>query len=295
MRQGDTENRSAVLELPARAKYRLIDCGMGWKLESFGSKVLARPSAVSMWRKKGAESAWKDADATYIPKKGWEFSKQRFEEWQADFDEIKLTLRLQDNGQIGVFPEHALYIGRLEEALRSTKAKQPKVLNLFAYTGLASLVALRVGAQVTHVDLSKKALDWASSNFRINDISAGQVRMICEDAVAFAERERRRGKRYDVVIVDPPSFSRITKNSYWKLEESLNGLMETCVSLLAGKSSSLVFTCHDPGVSPEMLRNICADYIGEKGNSSVAGELILPDSHGRGMPSGCYCFASITY
>lgn len=157
---------------------------------------------------------------------------------------IRLRLRLQSNGQVGVFPEHWLYadfIRRRLELQQQVEARPPRVLNLFAFSGMASVVCARAGALVTHVDISKRALEWAQTNFEINALPQSSVRLIREDALAFMKKEQRRGNVYDFIITDSPSFSRISDSQTWELEQELPGLLQTGLSLLAATNSCFSF------------------------------------------------------
>ena len=244
--------------------YELLDSGNGEKLERFGRVIIRRPSSVCIW-KPGKKELWNKVDAIYDPKAvSWKVSKGKVQDlvWETIFADCRLRLRLQDNGQVGVFPEHASYLPKLLKSFNSEGQKAPKVLNLFAFTGLATLFFRAKSAEVTHVDLSKKVIGWAKDNMDLQSAAAGSlpaVRWICEDAVAFLKREVRRESQYDGIVIDPPSFSRITKNDFWKVADILQELVECCAALLKSHGRFLALTCHDPGISAPMLGNLLHD------------------------------------
>lgn len=270
--------------------YELLDSGDGEKLERFGRIVVRRPSSVCIW-KRAKKDLWNKPDAFYDPKAAiWKVSRGQVQDlvWETVFAGCRLRLRLQDNGQVGVFPEHASYLPRLLENF-STEEHQPlKVLNLFAFTGLATLFFRAKSAEVTHVDLSKKVIGWAKDNVELQSAACGPfpaVRWICEDAVAFLEREVRRGNSYDGIVIDPPSFSRISKNDFWKVADILPSLVQSCAALLKSHGKFLALTCHDPGISAPMLGNLIHDHF-QSGRVEPL-ELSIPEKGSeRLLPAG---------
>jgi 23S rRNA (cytosine1962-C5)-methyltransferase len=267
-------------------KYKLVDSGEGEKLESFGNILVRRPSSLAIWAK-NKPYLWDKADASFDPKKAlWIFKSHtsgltKDLAWNCIFTDNTLKLRFQDNGQVGVFPEHASYLDSLYD-----KAGEPiKVLNLFAFTGLATLFFREKGAQVTHVDLSKKVISWAKENVDLQKEGLPDVRWVLDDAVAYIRREVRRESNYDGVIIDPPSFSRISKNDFWKIEEVLPELMQLCSKLLNKHGKFLAFTCHDPGISAKMLTNLIHDNFDS--GQVEARELEIPEYDSkRVLPAG---------
>lgn len=249
---------------PPRLGYELLDSGAGKKLERFGDKRIIRPSSLCIWNRRLAEADWKSADAEYDHKAGWKFRAQKFEEWDCTCDGFTLRLRTQDNGQVGFFPEHSLYMPKLEQVVRTIsglRTRPARVLNLFAYTGMASIVVAKAGGHVTHVDLSKKALDWASINFGLNSAPAGAYRLIREDAGEFVERESRRGNKYDIIITDPPSFSRVTAKKTWQLEEVIVPMTRALTAILESDRAALFFTCHHADVTGPTVSNLLFDFL----------------------------------
>ncbi len=277
-------------------EYQLIDSGDGEKLEQYGSIRLARPSSVCIWKKRLPSAEWKKADATFDAKnEKWVFKSKNFECWQMTQAGCLMELRLQTNGQVGLFPEHSFCLPQLAEAIEKIKAveKQVKVLNLFAYTGMASVFCAQREAEVCHVDLSKKALTWVSRNLELNGIENNKVRLICDDALKFLEREVKRGNRYEIVIVDPPSFSRISKTQFWKLEDAIAELVSTCTKALNPEHHALLLTCHHPGLTCEMLANLLTDNPQTKADQIVRKEMGLEEvGSGRILSTGSMAFTA---
>lgn len=287
--QTDLEARNIFL-----GNYELLDSGEGEKLERFGTKVLRRPSSICLW-KKGSPKSWAGAHANFIPKSGWKFNGPEFETWVQAFGPFKLELRLQTSGLVGVFTEHLSYFKKIEAKILELQAqgkKNPRVLNLFAYTGAASVWAASLGCQVTHVDLSKKALTWADNNFKLNKINPAQLRLIPEDALKYVAKELRKNSVYDIVIVDPPTFSRIEKNQSWQLEEVIAKIIADCVGLIDKNHGGVFITCHDPMLSPQILQNILRDEV-KSPTADIGGyDLSIPEANSkRLLPAGHFAWA----
>lgn len=270
--------------------YELVDSGGGEKLERFGSRLLARPSNLCIWNKAGAKQSWDKADARFEPGRGWVFKKDSFQSWEIRVCGCLIELKLQSNGQIGFFPEHASYLDELANKFQSFKevgVNSPQCLNLFAYSGLATVFCAQHGVRVTHVDLSKRVLEWTKRNCSLNRVAASQIRFILEDAIAFLAKEGKRQKKYEVVIADPPSFSRVSKSKHWKLSESLPGLVKACFEVLNPEQHIFVLSCHEPELSAEMLANVVIDSGGSKEQVIIKREMSLLEAGGaRRMPAG---------
>ena len=266
--------------------YELIDSGDGARLERFGDRVLIRPSKFSVWKRRNP-AAWSKAHAEFDHKKGWRFFGEKFGEWEVRGKDATLILRLQENGQIGLFPEHLSYLDELQQAVRTLKEKseEVRVLNLFAYTGVASIVAAKGGATVTHVDLSKKVLEWASENFKRNDLTG--IRFIKEDALTFVERELRRGNTYHIIIADPPSFSRISPKEEWTLETVLSSFIRDLAKLLVPQHHALFLTSHHFESGGMVMANLLLDSLND-GESEVRSRELAIKEHAteRRLPAG---------
>lgn len=271
--------------------YTLLDSGDGEKLEQFGSTILRRPSSLSSWRKRLPASAWDAAKATYQPPDRWSFSGNRFGEFAVSIQEISLQLELNSNGQIGIFPEHALYLPLVGETISSmskTKGRPLRVLNLFAYTGLASLFCAQRGdVAITHVDLSKRAIEWAKKNAQLNSIPETKIRWIVDDALAFMAREARKGQTYDIIIIDPPSFSRVSKKNSWTLEEKTPEIMTLLLNVLDPEAGEVFFTNHASASVSEVARNIALDAFNDRGVTISIESLALKEKNTeRVLPAG---------
>ncbi|WKZ57888.1 MAG: class I SAM-dependent methyltransferase [Bdellovibrionota bacterium] len=263
--------------------YALLDSGEGEKLERLGPVTLARPCSVALWRRR-CPAAWSGA-ARYAPKTHWLGAPT--EPWKMQLGSVHCLVRCQNNGQIGVFPEHLSYFPWLSLVTKSVtemKARPARVLNLFAYTGLASILCALQGAEVTHIDNSKAVLSWARENAAMNRIPAEKLRLLCDDALAFIEREARRGNRYDVIIADPPSFSRPTKGKSWDLEEVVGPLLKSMTALFESTGSALVLSSHHQALTATVLQNLLFDFVAADTKTIP---LALKESSGiRTIPSG---------
>lgn len=270
-------------------EYELLDSGENAKLERFGERTLIRPSKFSVWSRARSADLWRGADAVFEPKQGWRFHKQRFDSWRMNGQPDGLLLRLQDNGQIGFFPEHASYLPLLANDIREYAQKlqrAPRVLNLFAYTGMATMAALRAGASVTHVDLAKKTLDWAQANFEAAKLE--RPRFIREDAISFLRREVKRGNTYEVVIADPPSFSRVSAQEEWSLDQVLADLVSLLVQVVAPEQHTIFLTSHHFESGGHVMANLLWDAYGRKKAVTIeTRELAINESASpRVLPAG---------
>ncbi len=270
--------------------YSLLDSGDGRKLERFGDIVIDRPSSLSAWRKRN-DAIWESADATYSPPDRWEAQRTSFRSWKASVAGVELELELMSNGQLGIFPEHALYLPRIGAALEQTRSrgrKPVRVLNLFAYTGLATaFCAKHSDVLVTHVDLAKRAIDWAKRNVQLNTSASDRVRWIVDDALAFMAREARKSNAYDIIIIDPPSFSRVSKTASWTLEEKTPDIVNLVLDVLAPEAGVVFFTNHSAASTSDVARNIALDRFSDQGVEIAIEPLSLKEERtDRTMPAG---------
>jgi 23S rRNA (cytosine1962-C5)-methyltransferase len=239
--------------------YELIDSGNLFKLERFGNYTVQRPSSVALWQPRKSLREWKDlASATFFPTNTWEKKKTAREQWQLNISEdLTISVRLQKNGQIGLFPEHYSYLNKIADwsfNFREQYGRAPNVLNLFAYTGLASLFLLHLGCKVTHVEIQSTVLKWFQENLALNNLSgAKNLRIINEDAYAFVRRENKRGKTYDLIIADPPSFSRLSSGKAVKLTELASTFITDIAQLTSKK---IIFTAHDTTLPAETVLSV---------------------------------------
>lgn len=271
--------------------YTLIDSGEGRKLERFGSRSISRPSSLSTWRRRESDAVWDKADASYLPPDRWDFGRSTFSSWEVTIAGVQLSLELMSNGQLGIFPEHALYLPHVRssvERLGASGTKPLRVLNLFAYTGLATCFCAGLpNVTVTHVDLAKRAIEWAKKNASLNAIPDTKIRWIVDDALGFMSREHRKGSTYDIVIIDPPSFSRVSKNNSWTLEEKAPDIVELTLSVLNPEAGAVFFTNHSTASTSDVVRNIALDKYNDRGvEISIDSLSLQEESTQRLLPAG---------
>ncbi len=268
--------------------YELLDSGENMKLERFGEIILARPETQALWSTQKPE-LWKEAHATFTfenKKGGWKIKKPVPESWELTRGPIHFLARLTSFKHTGVFPEQEPNWVWIKDQVKALTA--PKVLNLFGYTGIASLAAAHPGASVTHVDASKQSLDWAHENARLSNIPEDQIRWILDDAFAFAKREVRRGAEYDGIILDPPAFGRGAKGEVWKIEDLLPELLETLKTLLKDAPGSFfLLNGYAAGYAPRSFAQAVESVFGNVTGES--GELYIQESSSeRVIPAGIY-------
>jgi 23S rRNA (cytosine1962-C5)-methyltransferase len=227
---------------PEWAEYELLDSGEGKKLERFGEYVLVRPEPQARWAAALPAGRWQAADGEYVkaangPRGEWKFRKSIPARWEMRRGNLRFWVQPAPSGHVGVFPDQACHWDWLAEVTRRA-ARPVKVLCLFGHTGLATLTAAAAGAEVTHVDASRKAVAWARENQRLSGLGERPIRWVVEDALTFVRREARRGNQYDAIVLDPPKFGRGPAGEMWKLEESLPELLGACGKVL---SASPVF------------------------------------------------------
>jgi 23S rRNA (cytosine1962-C5)-methyltransferase len=275
------ERLPVILEVAPNADYALIDSGAGRKLEQYGPYRIVRPEGQAIWQPSLPERDWTNVDAVFTgdtDEEGmgrWRFPKAPLgETWPMRHDGLDYLGRFTSFRHVGVFPEQASHWAHMEGLIRA--ARRPvKVLNLFGYTGLASLVAARAGAEVTHVDASKKAVQWARENQQLARLGDRPIRWIVDDAVKFAEREARRGSRYDIVLLDPPAYGRGPKGEVWQLFEDLPALVDTCRAILTPKPLAVVLTAYSIRASFFAIHALMRDAFAGMGGVVESGELVI--------------------
>jgi len=271
--------------------YELLDSGDGMKLERYGDVIVSRPETQAIWKPAQPE-LWKKAHATFEWKDGkstWELSSQVPESWALSWNDVKFTARLTAFKHTGIFPEQETNWQWMDKVIKDNEAPTSlKVLNLFGYTGIASVVAAKAGAQVTHIDASKQSLDWAHDNARLSGITEGQIKYLFEDAARFAEREVRRGNKYDGIILDPPAFGRGAKGEVWKIEEDLQKLIATTKELLSEKPGSFyLLNGYAAGYNARSFAQLIESIFGNVDGNY--GDLNIKESDSeRVIPAGMY-------
>lgn len=278
--------------------YQLLDSGDGRKLEQFGERIIDRPSTLCAWRRRQSSHLWQRAHARYVHDKGWEHESTLSRTWQAQIQGTLLELELLSNGQVGLFPEHALYLSHIKETISKLKKDSEqgiRILNLFAYSGLATAFCANIDrCHVTHVDLSKRAIEWAKRNAELNKISSERTRWIVDDALGFMAREARKSQVYDIVIIDPPSFSRLSKKNSWTLDEKAAEITELVLSITQGERAAIYFTNHSSASTADIVRNIALDHLGDDAVDYTTQSLAIGETSSRRLlPAGALIMLSL--
>ncbi|XEC92652.1 class I SAM-dependent methyltransferase [Paenibacillus tarimensis] len=271
--------------------YELLDTGDGDKLERWGSVVLRRPDPQIIWPITQEDAEWRQADARYHRSSSgggqWEFRRQLPERWTISYGPLRFQIRPTNFKHTGLFPEQAVNWSWMMDKIRG--AERPiRVLNLFAYTGGATVAAASAGAEVCHVDAAKGMVQWAKENIQLSGLESQPVRFITDDVFKFVQREQRRGKQYDAIIMDPPSYGRGPGGEMWKLEQNLFPFLETCMTILSDRPLFVLVNSYTTGLSPTVLHNLLQMTIGRKfGGKIHCGEIGLPITRsGLHLPCG---------
>jgi 23S rRNA (cytosine1962-C5)-methyltransferase len=280
-----TRRAPVMLATDGWADYALLDTGDGQKLERYGRYRIVRPEEQAMVSPRRPSEEWERADAHFVgigdDEAGgrWRYQKPVPETWRMEYDGVAFLGRFTNFRHVGVFPEqvsHWQWI--MAEIARATRPL--RILNLFAYTGIVSLLAARGGAEVTHVDASKKAIAWARENQALSNLGQAKVRWICDDATKFAEREVRRGSRYDGIILDPPKFGRGPKGEVWDIFANLKPLLLACRTLLSDKPAFLIITAYSIRSSFVAIDELAAEVLAGLAGTLESGELLLREQGG---------------
>lgn len=271
--------------------YQLLDSGDGRKLERFDSVVLDRPCSQAVWRPAQRSSLWREADATFTRETKdafWTFRNQPNPDWQVTIDGLRFGLQPTDFGHVGIFPEHRRAWQWIADSATGCAPGELEVLNLFAYSGGATLAAARAGFKVCHLDASKKMLQWARDNAALNGLQDAPIRWICDDVNKFLKREQRRGRRYAGIILDPPSFGRGTRHEIFKIDNHLRELLDDCRQLLSEDPRFIFLSCHTPGYTPVVLDHLLVQMLGGHPGRIETGEMTLTGDGALAIPSGSY-------
>ena len=268
--------------------YEVLDTGDGMKLERWGKVILSRPDPQVIWPKSRPE-LWAKADARYhrSDKGGgeWEFLKKLPERWTVKYGSLEFYVHPTNFKHTGLFPEQAVNWDWMQSLIR--ERGECRVLNLFGYTGGATMACAAAGAHVTHVDAAKGMVQWAGENRALSKIPETNVRWIVDDAIKFVEREIRRGSRYDGILMDPPSYGRGPKGEIWKLENELYGLVDKCAGVLSDHPLFVLVNSYTTGLQPAVLSNILSLTVQKRFGGSVdAAEVVLPVNGGTVLPCG---------
>jgi 23S rRNA (cytosine1962-C5)-methyltransferase len=288
--RGPARRTPVILQTDGWSDYALLDSGNGEKLERYGAYRIVRPEAQALWTPRRAAAEWASADARFVGigdddgsgegarEDGgrWRYQRPLGETWPLAYDGVPFLGRFTSFRHVGVFPEQAAHWDWMRDAIAG--ARRPlKILNLFAYTGVASLICAKAGAEVTHIDASKKAIGWARENQTLGKLDELKIRWICEDAKKFVAREARRGSRYDGIILDPPKFGRGPNGEVWDIFTDLKSLLGACVGLLTERPLFLVLTAYSIRASFYSIDELMAECLTGHGGLLESGELVLAE------------------
>lgn len=277
-------DKPGVMRTTGWGDYALMDSGNGRKLERYGPYSVVRPEPQCLWAPKLPAEIWEKADAVFDPTDEedagrWRFKAQPKDTWPMAWGDVRYKGRFTAFRHLAFFPEQAANWAWLDGKVRAFEG-QPRVLNLFGYTGVASLVCAAAGAAVTHVDASKKAIGWARENAALSGLDDRPIRWICEDARRYVQREVRRGNRYDGIILDPPKYGRGPDGEIWKLFENLPELAGLCAELLSDTASFLLLNAYAERISGAALAGLLSDKLADRGGTIEWGELALTQDDG---------------
>lgn len=261
-------------------EYELIDCSGGERLERWGKEILIRPDPQVIWNTAKVHKTWANASARYFRSKSgggqWENYRKMPPYWQVSYKDLKFNIKTMGFKHTGLFPEQAVNWDYTRQVIR-TAGREVKVLNLFAYTGGATLACLAEDASVVHVDASKGMVAWAKENAVSSGLAGKKVRWIVDDCIKFVQREIRRGNRYDIIIMDPPSYGRGPGGEVWKLEEELYAFVALCAQMLSDDPIMVLLNSYTTGLSAAVMQYILSAVIGKKyGGTVQCDEIGLP-------------------
>ncbi|MCI8272528.1 MAG: SAM-dependent methyltransferase [Clostridia bacterium] len=273
--------------------YKIIDMADGQKLEKWGDVILSRPDPQIIWKERTYPQRWKEANATYHRSKTggglWEYNKKTPSQWKIKYKELTFNIKPMGFKHTGLFPEQAVNWDWMMQKIRDEK-RDIKVLNLFAYTGGATVACGAAGASVCHVDSSKGMVAWAKENVIVSGLDKKPIRYIVDDVVKFVNREIRRGNKYDAIIMDPPSYGRGANGEVWQFENNIYELLELCTKVMSEKPLFVLINSYTTGISSKSLENILNLTIGKKYKGNItSGEVGLPMENSKlVLPCGIY-------
>ncbi len=274
-------------------EYQLLDSGGGQKLEQFGPYRLSRPEPRAIWKKALDEESWTSADAVYIPaEKGggghWEFQRDFDKRWKMGYKDLDFWIEIDASKQVGVFPENATHWDWIGKQVKKHEGTC-NVINLFGYTGLATLAAAHAGAEVTHVDSSKRAVRFGKENQFLSGLETAKVRWMVDDALKFIQRETRRGNKYDGLIMDPPKYGLGPNKERWEFFKQFSVLCENARAILSENPRFVVVTAYALESPPEVLEESMQSMMRRKGGEFEFGDLITAEkSAGRRLNNSIY-------
>lgn len=271
--------------------YELLDCSDGERLERWGDVILIRPDPQVIWKTPKKHPMWKNANARYLRSSTggghWEILRKTPDSWRITYKDLSLNVKTMGFKHTGIFPEQAVNWDYTAEIIK--KAGRPvRVLNLFSYTGGATVACLKAGAQVVHVDASKGMVAWAKENAAASSVADRPVRWIVDDCIKFVQREIRRGNKYDIIIMDPPSYGRGPGGEVWKLEDEVYSFVELCTRVLSDDPLMVLINSYTTGLSPAVMQYILGALVVPQFGGEVTGsEIGLPVTRtGMVLPCG---------
>lgn len=295
----DSVQRPALLLADRWEDYQLIDCGDGMKQERWGEYTLVRPDPQIIWPRHGAKpgAPWADWDAYYHRSESgggrWETRRKLPDNWKLTYPSLGLTFKIHPTSfkHTGLFPEQAVNWEWFSARIKTARAagRDVSVLNLFGYTGAASVAAAKAGASVCHVDAAEGMVKWCRENAALSGLAEAPIRYIADDCLKFARREIKRGRRYDAIIMDPPTYGRGTTGEMWRLEDHLWELLVECRALLSDQPLFFLINAYTARLSPTVVANLLAELLHDRGGAITAGEVGLPiQRDGKILPCGIY-------
>ena len=272
--------------------YELIDCSSGEKLERWTREILIRPDPQVIWKSEKENRLWYQPSARYVRSRTgggkWQTYKRIPDAWQVRYKDLTFNIKTMGFKHTGLFPEQAVNWDYTRQLIRESGREEVKVLNLFAYTGAATVACLKEGANVVHVDASKGMVQWAKENAKLSAVDDGNVRWIIDDCMKFVQREIRRENKYDIIILDPPSYGRGPKGEIWHLEDSIYDFVKLVSQVLSDDPIMVLLNSYTTGLSASVMKYILDDVITkDKGGKVEADEIGLPvSSNGQVLPCG---------
>lgn len=274
-----------ILSTPGWEDYELLDTGDEHRLERFGKYILVRPDPQIIWRPRLSKSEWLKADAIFAKEKEQWINRNNVpQKWLLQYDNLKFYCQLTPFKHTGVFPEQLLQWEWMREKITNAK-RELNILNLFAYTGIASLVAAAAGAKVTHVDASRPTIGWAKENQLTSKLENKPIRWILDDAIKFVEREIKRGVRYDGILMDPPIYGHGPNGEKWNFNISFPKLLDLCRQALSDQPVFVLINAYAISASALMLENCLKDFAEDLGGTIEAGELALEEKNSKRLLS----------
>lgn len=302
--------RPALLVADRWQDYQLIDCGDGMKQERWGEHTLVRPDPQIIWPRHGSGNAtatssgakpaatrWEKWDGFYHRSEQgggkWEYRRPLPDSWQIGYAPLKLTFRIHPTSfkHTGLFPEQAVNWVWFSQKIATARAagREVSVLNLFGYTGAATVAAAKAGATVCHVDAAEGMVKWCRENAALSGLADAPIRYIVDDCLKFARRELKRGRKYDAIIMDPPTYGRGSTGEMWRLEDHLWELLAECRALLTDRPLFFLINAYTARLSPTVVANLLAELMHGRGGTITAGEVGLPiQRDGKVLPCGIY-------